>query len=62
METDGALIGATEAAECLGISRPTLTRWVQSGRVAPHTKLPRKNGALVFKREAIEALAAERAR
>lgn len=52
------LIGSAEACRLLGhISRSTLTRWVESGQIAAATKLPGKNGAFLFHRTDIEALA-----
>lgn len=50
-----------EVCELLGIDRSTLTRRVQAGRIEPAFKLPGRNGAYVFDRATVEALAAERA-
>lgn len=61
MTQTSELIGAAEAARILGVNRSTVTRWAQSGRITPHTKLPTTNGALVFNRADVEALQ-ERAR
>lgn len=61
MNQTETLIGASEAAGLLGIDRSTLTRWVKAGRIEAAHKNPHSNGALVFDREAVERLAAERA-
>ena len=42
------LLTSAEAAERLGIDRGTLTRWVQSGRIARAAKLPGKRGPALF--------------
>lgn len=54
------LIGTPEAASIIGVSRATMTRWVQSGELEPATKLPGLTGAALFNRADIEAKAAER--
>jgi len=54
------LIGSAEAAQLLGIDKPTLTRWVKAGRVKAAHKFPGKNGAFIFHRADINALANER--
>lgn len=52
------LIGSAEACSLLGdIDRSTLTRWVQLGRIEPAMRLPGPNGAYLFRRADIEALA-----
>lgn len=53
------LLTSVETAHMLGIDRSTLTRWVQSGRIAPAMKLPGKRGPALFSPEAVEALAAQ---
>lgn len=55
------LIGSTEACRILLIDKATLTRWVASETLVPAHKLPGKNGAFLFDRRDIEALAAQRA-
>jgi predicted site-specific integrase-resolvase len=55
------LIGSAEAALIIGIDKPTLTRWVAAGRITPVHKLPGKNGAFIFHRADVTALAKERA-
>lgn len=55
-----SLVGSTEARELLGgIDRSTLVRWVQLGRIKPAQKLPGPNGAYLFRRRDVEALAAD---
>ena len=61
MPTYNDLIGTTEAARILNIDKPTLTRWVAAGRITAAHKLPGKNGAFIFHRADITALAKERA-
>ena len=60
METGTGLIGSSESCRILEIHPATLVRWVASGRIAPAHKLPGKNGAYLFQRADVEALAAER--
>lgn len=59
MQSD--LIGSVEAAELLGVDRSVLTRLVQSGRLDRAHKLPGENGAALYRRSDVEALAAARA-
>jgi excisionase family DNA binding protein len=54
------LIGSVEAAELLGVDRSVLTRLVQSGKLARAHKLPGENGAALYNRSDVEALAATR--
>ena len=54
------LIGTAEAARLLGIAPVTVTRWVADGTLMLAHKLPTKNGAMLFDRAHVEALAAER--
>lgn len=54
------LIGSVEAASILGVDRSVLTRLVQSGRLARAHKLPGENGAALYHRADVEALAATR--
>lgn len=55
------LIGSAEACRILGdINRSTLTRWVADGELPAAGKLPGKNGAFLFDRGDVEALAAQR--
>ena len=62
MHQNTDLIGSAEACRILGdISRSTLTRWVESGRITPVHKLPNENGACLFIRVEVERVAAERA-
>lgn len=56
------LIGTAEAARILGyVDKSTITRWVQDGRLNVAHRQPGRNGALLFKRSDVEALAAARA-
>ena len=57
-ELDGHLIGSAEAAQILGVTRQTLTRWLNEGRLKPVHRFPSagKNGALVYVRADIEQL------
>ncbi len=55
------IIGSTEACTILNIDKATISRWVAAGRITPVAKLPRKNGAFLFARADIYALATERA-
>jgi predicted site-specific integrase-resolvase len=55
------IIGSTEACTILNIDKATISRWVAAGRITPAGKLPRKNGAFLFNRADIEALAQARA-
>lgn len=55
-----ALIGATEAAEVLGVSKDTLIRMAARGEIRPVHKLPGPNGAYLFERADVERLAAGR--
>ena len=60
-QTTADLIGSAEACRILGdISRSTLTRWVESGRITPAYRLPGENGAVLFTRAEVERVAAER--
>lgn len=54
-------IGAAEAAHILGVSRATVTRAVQDGRLPLAGRLnDRPTGALLFDANIVEDLAAER--
>lgn len=55
------LISSGEACRILGIERSTLVRWVQLKRhIKPALKLAGPNGAYLYRRRDIEALAAAR--
>lgn len=54
------LIGSTEAVRILDVDKATLSRWVAAGQVVPAHQLPGKNGAYLFHRADITALAAQR--
>ncbi|WP_165962843.1 helix-turn-helix domain-containing protein [Occultella glacieicola] len=59
--TAAELIGSKEACRLLDVDRATLVRRVWDGTLTPVTKMPGKNGAYVFARADIAALAEERA-
>lgn len=50
-------IGSREACQILSIDKSTLSRWVAAGRLTPLVKLPGRNGAMLFGRSDVEALA-----
>ena len=52
------LIGTTEAVRILGVHPSTITRWVKSHKLTAVGKLDGTNGALLFNRADVEALAA----
>ena len=52
------LIGTTEAVRIFGKHPSTITRWVKSHKLTAVGKLPGANGALLFNRADVEALAA----
>ena len=53
----GQLIGAAEACAILHIDRSTLSRRIRDGRIAPLAQLDGPNGAFVFDRTDVQALA-----
>ena len=55
------MIGSKDSCRILGIDKATLSRWVTAGQLTPVHKLPGRNGAYLFNRSDIEALATERA-
>jgi predicted site-specific integrase-resolvase len=55
------LIGTKEACKILNIDKVTLMRWREAGKVTPAMQMPGVNGAFLFSRQDIYALAAERA-
>jgi predicted site-specific integrase-resolvase len=55
------IIGSTEACTILQIDKATISRWVAAGKLTPVLKLPRRNGAMLFNRSDIDALAEARA-
>ncbi len=62
MSTTGeALIGATEAAEILSVSKDTLIRMIARGDLAAVHKLPAQNGAYLLSRAEVMEFAASRA-
>ena len=55
------LMGVTEAAQLLGVSKATVKRAALAGTLITAHKLPGFSGAYLFTREAVEAYAQERA-
>ena len=55
------LLTTTEAATRLGVSVPTLNRWVRQGRIAPVIQAPGLRGARLYDPADIDTLAAENA-
>lgn len=52
------LLSTVEAAAIIGVERSTLSRWIDSGRIAPALKLPGINGAHLFARSEVDRVAA----
>jgi predicted site-specific integrase-resolvase len=59
MHDNDELIGSADACRILDIHPATLGRWVASGKITAASKLPKKNGAYVFRRAEVERLASE---
>lgn len=53
------LLATVEAAAIIGVERSTLSRWIDSGRIAVAHRLPGANGAHLFHRAEVERVAAE---
>ena len=62
MSASPALIGASEAASLLGRDKTTAIRWGHDGTLRIAHKLPGKNGAILFARKDVLALAAHLAK
>lgn len=60
MQDAADFIGTRQAADILNVDRSVLTRLVQSGRLTRAHQLPGRNGAALYRRSDVEALAAER--
>lgn len=58
---DDALMSTAEAAVTLKVSVATLNRWVAAGKLTPAMQYPGRTGARLYRREDVEALAAEQA-
>lgn len=52
-------LGSAEVCERIGIDRSTLTRWIQTGRIAFAQKIPGGNGAYLFNPAEVERARAE---
>lgn len=50
------LIGTDEAAQLLGVSRPTVKRMAKAGTLTVAIKMPGQTGAYLFHRGDVEAL------
>lgn len=53
------LLTTQQAAERLGVSRRTLTRWVESGKLAIADRLPGETGAFLFEPAALDRFLSE---
>jgi excisionase family DNA binding protein len=64
MQNDSStqIIGAAEAARRLQVSRPTITRMAQSGKITPLHKMDGLRGAYVFTDAEVARAAQERGR
>ncbi len=60
METDQLVLGTAEAAEILGVSLSTVTRWAVNGKLPPLRKLDGLTGSFVFEAGVVRRLAEER--
>lgn len=58
MTNEATFATTAEAAEALGVSVKTITRWVGSGKLTPVKRLPGKRGAMLFAGADIEAILA----
>lgn len=54
------LIGTAEVTRILGCDKATVLRRIDAGKLVPAMKMPGPNGAYLFKRADVEALAAQR--
>lgn len=54
MQTRNGFLNTLEAASELHISRSTLTRWVQAGKVKPVVRGDGRNGAMFFRASEIK--------
>lgn len=55
------LLNSAEVCTQLSIDRSTLSRWVQSGRIAPAVKLPGLRGPFLFEPAEVDRVKAEAA-
>lgn len=58
MENDATLLTAREAAEHLGVSVQTISRWAMSDKLPPAKKLPGIRGAYLFAAEDVQRVGA----
>lgn len=61
MSKDQPPFTSAEAAEAIGVSVKTITRWAESGKLVPVKRLPGPRGALLFAASDVEALLARAA-
>ncbi len=62
MNKPSKFVGSAEACRVLDVDRSTLTRWVKAGRLKTQARSSdHTNGALLFARRDVDALAVERA-
>lgn len=57
--TTNRQVTSSEAATLLGVSQRTVIRWADDGKLPVDNRVPGRNGARLFKREDVDALAAE---
>jgi excisionase family DNA binding protein len=55
------LITSTQAGQILGVSGRTVVRWSEDGRIEVAQRLTGPNGAMLFRRSDVQALADSRA-
>lgn len=58
-DTTVEFVSTAAAAKYIGIERSTLFRWVKKGRITPAMRVSPDNGAYLFHRTDVEALARE---
>lgn len=56
MTNEATFATTAEAAQALGVSVKTITRWVAAEKLSPVKRLPGKRGAMLFDSADIEAI------